>query len=97
MTVTVKNKTGLVVPPSVQRQAGIRTGDRLQFRVSARTITITAVDASLYKPTRSELAAIRKGEAALARGQHVSLTDFVHDLDTHRRKAGTKAGRKISR
>jgi bifunctional DNA-binding transcriptional regulator/antitoxin component of YhaV-PrlF toxin-antitoxin module len=97
MTVTVKNKTGLVVPPRVQRQAGIRVGDRLEFKVSARTITIRAVDASMYKPTRSELAAIRKGEAAIADGQHVSLTEFLHSLDANRRKAGTKASRKISR
>ena len=97
MTVIVKNKTGLVIPPSVQRRAGIRTGDRLEFKVSARSITITTVDATVYKPTKSELAAIRNGEAALARGQHVSLTEFLHGLDTNRRKAGTKAGRKISR
>jgi bifunctional DNA-binding transcriptional regulator/antitoxin component of YhaV-PrlF toxin-antitoxin module len=27
----VKNKTGLVVPPSVRRRAGIKPGDRLEF------------------------------------------------------------------
>jgi len=97
MTVTVKNKTNLVVPPSVQRQAGIKTGDRLEFRVSSGTITITAVESSTYKPTKSELAAIREGEAAIARGEHASLTDFLHGLDTHRRKAGTKTSRKVSR
>jgi hypothetical protein len=79
----------------VQCQAGIRTGDRLKFKVSARTIT--TVDESAYKPTKSELAAIRKGEGAIARGQHVSLAEFLHGLDTHRRKTGTKAGRKVSR
>jgi len=39
MTVTVKD-TGLVVPPSVQRQAGIKRGDRLDFKVSGGVITI---------------------------------------------------------
>jgi bifunctional DNA-binding transcriptional regulator/antitoxin component of YhaV-PrlF toxin-antitoxin module len=87
MTVTVKNRADLVVPPSLQRQAGIKTGDRLEFKVSSRTITITAVDPATYKPTKSELAAIRKGEAAIAGGQHVSLTDFLHGLDPHRRKS----------
>jgi bifunctional DNA-binding transcriptional regulator/antitoxin component of YhaV-PrlF toxin-antitoxin module len=40
MTVTVRNKTGLMVPPSVQRLAGIKSGDRLEFRVSGGVITI---------------------------------------------------------
>jgi AbrB family looped-hinge helix DNA binding protein len=40
MTVTVKNKTPIVVPPSVRRQAGLKSGDKLEFRVSGRVITI---------------------------------------------------------
>jgi len=40
MTVTVKNKTSLVVPPSVQCLAGIKSGDRLEFKVSGGGITI---------------------------------------------------------
>ncbi len=43
MTVTVKKSTAnLVVPPSVRRQAGIKAGDHLEFRVSPRKITIVA-------------------------------------------------------
>jgi AbrB family looped-hinge helix DNA binding protein len=97
MTVTVKNKTELVVPASVQRQAGIQPGDRLEFKVCSGTITITPARPSTYKPTKSELTAIRKGEAALARGESVSLTDFLHVVDRNHRKAGTKASRKVSR
>jgi AbrB family looped-hinge helix DNA binding protein len=40
MTVTVTNKTGLVVPPSVRRQAGIKAGDRVEFKVSGGVIAI---------------------------------------------------------
>jgi AbrB family looped-hinge helix DNA binding protein len=40
MTVTVKNKTDLVVPPSVRRRAGIKPGDRLEFKVSGGIINI---------------------------------------------------------
>jgi bifunctional DNA-binding transcriptional regulator/antitoxin component of YhaV-PrlF toxin-antitoxin module len=40
MTITVKNKTPLVVPPAVRRQAGLKSGDRLEFKVSGRVITI---------------------------------------------------------
>jgi bifunctional DNA-binding transcriptional regulator/antitoxin component of YhaV-PrlF toxin-antitoxin module len=97
MTITLKNKTPLVVPPSVQRQAGLKSGDRLEFKVARHTITITAVEPAKYQPTKAEWAAIRKGEAAIARGQHISLTDFLHGLDPHGRKASTKASHKISR
>jgi bifunctional DNA-binding transcriptional regulator/antitoxin component of YhaV-PrlF toxin-antitoxin module len=41
MTVTLKDKTQLVVPPSVQRRAGFKAGDRLEFKVSGGIITIT--------------------------------------------------------
>ena len=41
MTVTVKSNTiGLVVPPSVRRRAGIKAGDRLEFKVSGGIINI---------------------------------------------------------
>ena len=41
MTVTVKNNTlGLVVPQSVRRRAGIKAGDRLEFKVSGGIISI---------------------------------------------------------
>lgn len=62
MTVTVNNKTGLPVPPSVQRRAGIKDGDRLEFKVSSPTITIVPAEPAPYKPTKSELAAIRKAK-----------------------------------
>jgi bifunctional DNA-binding transcriptional regulator/antitoxin component of YhaV-PrlF toxin-antitoxin module len=36
----VKNKTGLMVPPSVRRRAGIKPCDRLEFKVSGGIINI---------------------------------------------------------
>jgi bifunctional DNA-binding transcriptional regulator/antitoxin component of YhaV-PrlF toxin-antitoxin module len=96
MTVTVKNKTPLIVPQAIQRMAGIKAGDRLEVKASARTITITAVGQT-YKPTKAEWAAIRRGEAALARGESVSLTEFANDWDSHRCKASPKSSRKVSR
>jgi bifunctional DNA-binding transcriptional regulator/antitoxin component of YhaV-PrlF toxin-antitoxin module len=97
MQITVKEKSGLFVPPSVQRQAGIKSGDRLEFKVSPRIITITTVEPPTYKPTKAELAAIRKGEAEIARGEYVTVTGLLHDLDRNRRKSGIKATRKVSR
>ena len=40
MTATVKNRIGLTVPPSVQRQAGSKTGDVVEFKASGGVITI---------------------------------------------------------
>ena len=40
MTVTVKNKTPLVVPPAVRRRAGLKRGQELEFKVSGGVITI---------------------------------------------------------
>jgi hypothetical protein len=96
MTVTVKNKTPLIVSQAMQRFAGIKAGDRLEVKASGRTITITAIGQT-YKPTKAEWAAIRRGEAALARGESVSVTQFATDLDNHRRKARPKGSRKVSR
>jgi AbrB family looped-hinge helix DNA binding protein len=97
MSITVKNKANLIVPESVRRQAGIKAGDRVEFKVSSRTITIKPVEPPTYKPTKAELAAIQNGEAEIARGEFVTLTDFLHDMDSPGRKGGAKAARKISR
>jgi len=40
MTVTVKNKTPLVVPDQIRRRAGFKSGDELEFKVSAGVVTI---------------------------------------------------------
>jgi len=40
MTVTVKTKAVLTVPPQVRRRAGIKTGDRAEFKVSGGIINI---------------------------------------------------------
>jgi bifunctional DNA-binding transcriptional regulator/antitoxin component of YhaV-PrlF toxin-antitoxin module len=40
MTITVKNKTPLVVPPAVRRRAGLRSGQEIEFKVSGGVITI---------------------------------------------------------
>jgi bifunctional DNA-binding transcriptional regulator/antitoxin component of YhaV-PrlF toxin-antitoxin module len=48
VTVTVRRKAGLVVPPSVRRQAGIKAGDQLEFKASRGMITI------LTKPSDAE-------------------------------------------
>ena len=41
MTRTLDAKSQLMVPTSVRRRAGLKAGDRLEFRVSGGIITIT--------------------------------------------------------
>jgi len=96
MTLVLKSTTELVVPPSVRRQAGIEPGDELEFTASRGAITIKAAPPRTYKATKAELAAIRKGEAGIARGEYVTLADLLHGLDRPRRKSGTKTASKIS-
>jgi AbrB family looped-hinge helix DNA binding protein len=40
MTVTLKPKSEITVPKSIRRKAGIKPGDRLEFKVSGRVIQI---------------------------------------------------------
>jgi AbrB family looped-hinge helix DNA binding protein len=40
MTITVRDKADLVVPPSVRRRAGLKPGDQVEFRVSGGVINI---------------------------------------------------------
>lgn len=40
LTVIVRSNTPTAAPPSVRRRAGIKSGDRLDFKVSGRVITI---------------------------------------------------------
>src|SRR5437870_13860990 len=50
-----------------------------------------------YTPTKSELAAIRKGRAAIKRGEFVTLQQILRDLNNPHRKAGSKSTRKSCR
>jgi AbrB family looped-hinge helix DNA binding protein len=43
VTTVVKKKTPIVVPESLRRRAGIKPGDRLEFKVSGGIINIIAL------------------------------------------------------
>jgi len=78
---SVKSNREPVVSRGVRRRAGIKAGDQLEFKASPGTITINAVEPATYKATKAEIVAIRKGEAQVARGEYVTLTDLLHGLD----------------
>lgn len=63
MTVIVKSKTPIVVPPSVRRQAGLKSGDKLEFRVSGRVITILPNAPKSDEYTSAQRKAIDRGIA----------------------------------
>jgi predicted transcriptional regulator len=50
----------------------------------------------IYTPSKAELAAIRKGRAAIKRGEFVTLQQLLNDLDNPHRKAGPKGARQSS-
>lgn len=67
MTVLVKSENELVVPRSVRRRAGIKSGDRVQFKVSRGIINIIPsppVDSDEYTPTQR-----RKIDAGIAQAR----------------------------
>ncbi|MDP8982441.1 MAG: AbrB/MazE/SpoVT family DNA-binding domain-containing protein [Acidobacteriota bacterium] len=64
MTITVKNETDLVVPPSVRRKAGIKAGDRLEIKASRGVITIvTKPDSAAQEYTPEQRRVIDRGIA----------------------------------
>jgi bifunctional DNA-binding transcriptional regulator/antitoxin component of YhaV-PrlF toxin-antitoxin module len=90
MTVVVNNKTGLVVPPSVRRRAGIKNGDQVEFRVSRGVINIIPKPPSAdneYTPAQRRAVdrALAKGLEDIRRGRlqgpfsnHEEFTASLH-------------------
>jgi bifunctional DNA-binding transcriptional regulator/antitoxin component of YhaV-PrlF toxin-antitoxin module len=98
MTVTVKNKTPLVVPPAVRRQAGLKSGQEIEFKVSGGVISIspelpTADDE--YTPEQRRFV-----DSQLAEGLADVRTGRVHGpFSTHKEFITSlhKEARKLSR
>ncbi len=67
MTTTLKNKTQLVVPARIQKQAGIKVGDQVEFKVSGGIITIIpelpSVAGDEYTPAQRRVIDARLAEA----------------------------------
>jgi bifunctional DNA-binding transcriptional regulator/antitoxin component of YhaV-PrlF toxin-antitoxin module len=71
MTVTVKNNEPIVVPPAVHRRAGLKSGDKLEFRVSGQVITI------LPKPPDADAEYTPAQRRAIDRGIAASERDYA--------------------
>lgn len=85
MTVVVTSKHELVVPKSVRRKAGIKTGDRVEFMVSGSVINIVPkLPFAEDTFTPEETAQITEARKEMREGKYVSLTQLEHDL-AHKR------------
>lgn len=100
MTVIVKPNSDLVVPRSVRRRAGIKTGDRLEFKVSSGAINIVRKSPSAddeYTPRQRRLIdrALAEGMDDIERGRlhgpfetHEAMIEFLHrQTNTAQRKS----------
>jgi AbrB family looped-hinge helix DNA binding protein len=63
MTVTVNSKKPLVVPIAVRRRAGLKSGDKLEFKVSGGVITILPKPPVADEFTRAQRRVIDRGIA----------------------------------
>jgi hypothetical protein len=94
MTVAVKNKKPVLISPTALRQAGFKSGDKLELKVSRGTITILPKGpAQDDEYTPAERRAIDRGIAQSEKehrdgktaGPFNTAADFVADL--HRESA----------
>ena len=90
MTVIVKPNADLVVPRSVRRRAGIKAGDRLEFKVSGGAINIvrklpSADDEYTPRQRRALDRALAEGMDDIEKGRlhgpfdtHEAMIEFLH-------------------
>ena len=97
----VKNRTPLVVPTAVRRQAGLKTGDTLEFRVSGGVITILPTHPHDKKtPAQRGVIdrAIAEGLDDIKRGRlqgpFLSHREFISSLHQEARTLSTKKPKK---
>jgi AbrB family looped-hinge helix DNA binding protein len=103
MTVTVKHKAELVVPRSVRRQAGIKSGDRLEFKVSGGIINIIPelpLASDEYTPAQRRVIDAQLAEAQ--RGPFHGPFNTADEMIAHlkgelKKRAATKKTNKRSR
>jgi AbrB family looped-hinge helix DNA binding protein len=81
MTGVVTLKGELVVPKSVRRRAGIKTGDRVEFMISGRVINIIPklpYADDTFSP--AETALIARARREMREGKYLTLAELEQDL-----------------
>ena len=86
MTVTLKAKSPLVVPPSVQRKARLKAGDQVEFQATPGKITIVskppAVADDDYTPEQRRIveAQLAEGLEDIKQGRTYGPFDTVEEM-----------------
>jgi bifunctional DNA-binding transcriptional regulator/antitoxin component of YhaV-PrlF toxin-antitoxin module len=102
MTATVRDRIGLTVPPSVQHQAGFRTGDVVEFKVSGGVITIipklpSADDEYTPEQRRSIDAQLDDAEKGPFHGPFNTAAEMIADMKSQVKKRAALRKTKRSR
>ena len=99
MTVTLKSKTPLTVPDQVRRRAGLKSGDKVEFKVSGGVITIlpkcpTADDEYTPEQRRMIDAQLAEGladiKAGRVQGPFPSYKEFIASLHKEAKRLSGK-------
>src|SRR5437016_6181330 len=88
MTVTVTNKSTLIVPAEIQRRAGLKPGDRVEFKVSGGIINIIPALPSAddeYTPAQRRFVDARLAESQedLKKGRTFGPFDTADEMVAH--------------
>ena len=92
MTVALKNKLPVVVPPGAQRRAGFKSGQELEVKASGGVITIVPKLSPDEPEDEREIrdpkirAAIRKGYAEFLAGKTRPIQEFFVERRARARK-----------
>jgi len=95
MTTVVRKKTPIVVPESLRRRAGIKPGDRLEFKVSGGIINIIAQGPSAedeYTPAqrRAILAEIAEAQKGPYYGPFDTADEMIASIKAELKKRAPK-------
>jgi len=81
--------TPIVVPEAVRRKAGLRAGERVEFRVSGRAITIVPKDSGGDYPMETVMRIVKEqAEKPISRSRMTTL-------DAELRSYGAKQAKKV--
>ena len=94
MTVILKEKEPIVVPPAVRRKAGFRSGEEVEFKVSRRAITIVPKQSSDDYPMETVMRIIREQKKNPMTARQLAALDA--DLAAYAAKRAKEAGIKES-
>ena len=93
MTITVNEKTSQLFPPSVRRQAGIKTSDQMEVRVSGGIVTLipklpAAADEYTPEERRAIDAELAESLEDVKKGRIYGPFDTMEEVERSLRKTG---------